>query len=191
MAMTQPDFDREHRAWAMLQWGSLLPVAPFCEELAAEQFYSKADNERARNALGRWSAQLDAEAAEVDSKSELGAYYELQRRGLIPKDEFFSPFKATAKKRDLTLHPKWGSQINTTTSTQTSYTDDLKHANQSAEASAGEPTQIRGHRGARLSIDRSNGSTQEPSSPLRGGARRDTGAAGRISNSSADDEEEI
>ena len=81
--------DKEERAYLLLQWASLAPLAPFDEELAESGFYTAVQGQRSNQALDAWDKENPYEQS-----SELKAFHELERRGVITQSDFFSPDKA-------------------------------------------------------------------------------------------------
>ena len=108
------DLDKEERAYALLQWGSPAPLAPFDEELAVQGFYSAAQRKRSDAALDEWE-----KSNPYETSSELSAFKELESIGVLTQADFYSPAKASRKPDGLSNSP----------APQTSYLDDLKQRN--------------------------------------------------------------
>ena len=109
--------DKEERAYLLLQWASLAPLAPFDEELAESGFYTSVQGQRSDQALDAWDKENPYEQS-----SELKAFHELERRGVITQSDFFSPDKAARCIRWIDPNdPSKGTNY-----TCTSYCDDLK-----------------------------------------------------------------
>ena len=120
--------DKEERAYLLLQWASLAPLAPFDEGLAESGFYTSVQKQRSDKALDDWDKENPYEQS-----SELKAFHELERRGVITQSDFFSPDKAA---RCIGwIGPKDPSKGEHTTCT--SYCDDLKAHNATARTQQG------------------------------------------------------
>ena len=88
--MTQSDWAKEERAYALLQWNPYSLPNEFDWELAALGHYSKLQTERSNKALDEFDS-----INERDASDELAAFRELERLGVYTQDDFFSPTKAT------------------------------------------------------------------------------------------------
>lgn len=108
----------EERAYKLLQWGYPAPLAPFDEALACDGFYSRIQKERSDKALDAF----DAEKESQKTLSELDAFRELCRLGVLTDQDLFSPDKA--QRRPRWIDPQFPSKGDRPTTT--SYTDDLK-----------------------------------------------------------------
>ena len=88
--LTVPPREREAewRAWEMLRFASLLPPAPFDEELASQGWYSKAYREHSDRGLA------EIEAKEKPPSAELAAFKQLEQMGVYDQSVFYSPAKA-------------------------------------------------------------------------------------------------
>ena len=84
-----PRIDKEERAYLLLQWASLSPLAPFDEELAEAGFYTSVQKQRSDQALNAWDKENPYEQG-----AELKAFHELERRGFYTQADFFSADKA-------------------------------------------------------------------------------------------------
>ena len=112
--------DKEERAYLLLQWASLAPLAPFDQELAESGFYTAVQGQRSDQALDAWDKENPYEQS-----SELKAFHELERRGVITQSDFFSPDKAARCIRWIDPNdPSKG-----TNCTCKSYSDELKADN--------------------------------------------------------------
>jgi hypothetical protein len=81
--------DKEERAYLLLQWASLAPLAPFDQELAESGFYTAVQGQRSDQALDAWDKENPFEQG-----TELKAFHELERKGVFTQSDFFSPDKA-------------------------------------------------------------------------------------------------
>ena len=72
----------------MLRFASLLPPAPFDEELASQGWYSKAYSEHSDRGLA------ELEAKEKPQSEELAAFHKLNDLGVLTQSDFYSPSKA-------------------------------------------------------------------------------------------------
>ena len=88
--LTVPPREREAewRAWELLRFASLLPPAPFDEELASQGWYSKAYREHSDRGLA------EIEAKEKPPSAELAAFKQLEQMGVYDQSVFYSPAKA-------------------------------------------------------------------------------------------------
>lgn len=84
-----PRIDKEERAYLLLQWASVAPLAPFDEGLAESGFYASVQRQRSDLALDAWDKENPYEQS-----SELKAFHELERKGVFTQSDFFSPDKA-------------------------------------------------------------------------------------------------
>jgi hypothetical protein len=80
--------EAEWRAWELLRFASLLPPAPFDEELASQGWYSKAYREHSDRGLA------EIEAKEKPPSAELAAFKQLEQMGVYDQSVFYSPAKA-------------------------------------------------------------------------------------------------
>ena len=116
--------DREERAYLLLQWASLAPLAPFDQELAESGFYTSVQRQRSDQALDAWDKENPFEQGK-----ELKAFHELERRGFYTQADFFSPDKAGGCVRWIDPNnPSKGEQ-----STCNTYTQELNAFNKRAE----------------------------------------------------------
>ena len=86
--LTVPARDAEWRAWEQLRFASLLPSAPFDEELAASGWYSAVYRHHSDKGLA------EIEAKEKPPSSELAAFKRLEEMGVYDQTVFYSPAKA-------------------------------------------------------------------------------------------------
>ena len=88
--LTVPPRERsaEWRAWEQLRFASLLPPAPFDEELAAQGWYSAVYREHSDRGLA------EIEAKEKPPSAELAAFKQLEQMGVYDQSVFYSPAKA-------------------------------------------------------------------------------------------------
>ena len=86
--MTQPNWDKEERAYALLQWNPYSLPNEFDWELAALGHYSRLQTERSNKALDEFDS-----INERDASDELAAFRELERLGVYTQADFFSPAK--------------------------------------------------------------------------------------------------
>ena len=86
--LTIPARDAEWRAWEQLRFASLLPSAPFDEELAASGWYSAVYRHHSDKGLA------EIEAKEKPPSSELAAFKRLEELGVLTESDFYSPAKA-------------------------------------------------------------------------------------------------
>lgn len=86
--LTIPARDAEWRAWEQLRFASLLPSAPFDEELAASGWYSAVYRHHSDRGLA------EIEAKEKPPSSELAAFKRLEEMGVYDQTVFYSPAKA-------------------------------------------------------------------------------------------------
>ena len=86
--LTVPARDAEWRAWELLRFASLLPSAPFDEELAASGWYSAVYRHHSDRGLA------EIEAKEKPPSSELAAFKRLEEMGVYDQTVFYSPAKA-------------------------------------------------------------------------------------------------
>ena len=86
--LTIPARDAEWRAWEQLRFASLLPSAPFDEELAASGWYSAVYRHHSDKGLA------EIEAKEKPPSAELAAFKQLEQMGVYDQSVFFSPAKA-------------------------------------------------------------------------------------------------
>ena len=86
--LTIPARDAEWRAWELLRFASLLPSAPFDEELAASGWYSAVYRHHSDKGLA------EIEAKEKPPSSELAAFKRLEEMGVYDQTVFYSPAKA-------------------------------------------------------------------------------------------------
>ena len=136
------DCEKEERAYALLQWGSPAPLAPFDEALAAEGFYTSVQRKRSNAALDEWDKNNPYE-----TKSELSAFKELESIGALTQADFYSPAKASREPNGLSNSP----------APQTSYLDDLKQRNRIQSGGV----QPDSERGISTSIHEGSQSTEE------------------------------
>ena len=80
--------DAEYRAWSMLRFASLLPPAPFDEELASQGWYSAVYKQHSDRGLA------EIEAKEKPQSEELAAFHKLNDLGALTNADYFSPTKA-------------------------------------------------------------------------------------------------
>ena len=80
--------DAEYRAWSMLRFASLLPPAPFDEELASQGWYSAVYRQHSDRGLA------ELEAKEKPQSEELAAFHKLNEMGVLTQSDFYSPSKA-------------------------------------------------------------------------------------------------
>jgi hypothetical protein len=90
MAIAMADMEKEERAYALLQWGAIAPLAPFNEALAADGFYSRVQKERSDKALDAF----DKEQEKSRPTTELDAFRQLCAWGVFTNSDFYSPEKA-------------------------------------------------------------------------------------------------
>ena len=88
--LTDPPREREAewRAWELLRVASLLPSAPFDEELAASGWYSTVYRQNSDRGLA------EIEAKEKPPSAELAAFKQLEQMGVYDQSVFYSPSKA-------------------------------------------------------------------------------------------------
>ena len=72
----------------MLRFASLLPPAPFDEELASQGWYSAVYRQHSDRGLA------ELEAKEKPQSEELAAFHKLNAMGVLTQSDFFSPSKA-------------------------------------------------------------------------------------------------
>lgn len=72
----------------MLRFASLLPPAPFDEELASQGWYSAVYKQHSDRGLA------ELEAKEKPQSEELAAFHKLNDLGVLTQSDFFSPSKA-------------------------------------------------------------------------------------------------
>ena len=87
--LTIPARDAEWRAWEQLRFASLLPSAPFDEELAASGWYSAVYRHHSDRGLA------EIEAKEKPPSSELAAFKQLEQMGVFTNDDLYLPSKAS------------------------------------------------------------------------------------------------
>ena len=89
--LTVPARERsaEWRAWEQLRFASLLPSAPFDEELAASGWYSAVYRHHSDKGLAEIDAQEKTQAVEVS------AFKELNRLGVLTENDYFLPSEAS------------------------------------------------------------------------------------------------
>ena len=87
--LTVPARDAEWRAWELLRFASLLPSAPFDEELAASGWYSAVYRHHSDRGLAEIDAQEKTQAVEVS------AFKELNRLGVLTENDYFLPSEAS------------------------------------------------------------------------------------------------
>ena len=126
--------DKEERAYLLLQWASLAPLAPFDEELAESGFYSAVQRQRSDQALDAWDKENPYEQS-----SELKAFHELERRGVITQSDFFSPDKAARSPRYIDPNDR----SKGTHSTSPSYADDLRSRATAKPSNGSRPSEPR------------------------------------------------
>lgn len=85
-----PDLSREYRAWELLQWVPFSLPSEFDEDLALQGHYTKLQKQRSDAALRQWGKDHPFDR----TGSELGAFLELESRGVYSQTHFFSPSKA-------------------------------------------------------------------------------------------------
>ena len=86
--LTIPAREPEYRSWELLRFASLLPSAPFDEELAASGWYSAVYRHHSDRGLA------EIEAKEKPPSSELAAFKRLEEMGVYDQTVFYSPAKA-------------------------------------------------------------------------------------------------
>ena len=152
--------EAEERAYQMLQWAALAPLAPFNEELASSGFYSRVQKERSDKALDAF----DAARSTQSTISELDAFRELCRLKVLSESDLYSPDKAQRRPRYLDpQNPGKGDHL-----TDTSYTDDLKRfkSQQQIQGATGGAIQTR------TSEEHRHGKTEDQKPRRRGGRPR-------------------
>ena len=99
------ELDKEYRAWELLRWSTPAPIAPFDETLADASYYSKVQFVRSEKALDDLNKAVDSiaivELKRTNPKTELEAYRELMRLGVLSEEVYFSPDKAAGRPRKL------------------------------------------------------------------------------------------
>lgn len=145
------DLKAEERAYALLQWGTPAPLAPFDEVLAVDGFYTRVQKQRSDAALDAWE-----QANPYETSPELAAFQELNSIGVLTQADFYTPAKASRKPDGFSNSP----------TPQTSYLDDLKQRNSLQPAAI----QRAGETGLPAAIQQGEGSTEEP----RRNGRRNT-----------------
>ena len=83
------DYDKEHRAWELLQWQIWSLPGEFDEDLAAKGYYTDLQRKRSDQALDAWDAEHPQQTS-----PELEAFKELERLGVYGQRTWFSPSKA-------------------------------------------------------------------------------------------------
>jgi len=99
------ELDKEYRAWELLRWSTPAEIAPFDEELADAGFYTKVQFVRSEKALDDANKAVDSvavvELKRTNPRTELEAFRELMRLGVLSEEVFFSPDKAAGRPRKL------------------------------------------------------------------------------------------
>ena len=165
------DLDKEERAYALLQWGSPAPLAPFNEELAVQGFYSNAQRKRSDAALDEWE-----KSNPYETSSELSAFRELESIGVLTQADFYSPAKASRKPDGFSNSP----------APQSSYLDDLKQhkSRQSVQESSTGVGGLRTSSRSGISGERLAISNEKPGRTSPGESGRNATTTGRLSQSS-------
>ena len=171
------ELDKEYRAWELLRWSTPAPIAPFDERLADAGFYTKAQRQRSDAALTAAQTHnthngLDTVAVvelKRDSpRTELEAFRELMRLGVLSEETFYSPDKAAGRPRKLP-----GSEQ--TKPTEETYLDRYKRHKRETEQAA---------RTSRSGNGKSHGSTQATRfsglRPARGGSDASNAESSRM-----------
>ena len=99
------ELDKEYRAWELLRWSTPAEIAPFDETLADASYYSKVQFVRSEKALDDLNKAVDSiaivELKRTNPRTELEAFRELMRLGVLSEEVFFSPDKAAGRPRKL------------------------------------------------------------------------------------------
>lgn len=86
-----PDLAAELRAYRLLQWQALAPLADFDEDLALTGYYTRLQRTRSDQAITAWRVDHPEETS-----PELAAFRELERLGVITQNDYYSPSKAAS-----------------------------------------------------------------------------------------------
>ena len=149
-----PRIDKEERAYLLLQWDSLAPLAPFDEELAESGFYTSVQKQRSDQALDAWDKEKPFEQGQ-----ELKAFLELEQKGFYKQSDFFSPDKAAGCIRWIDVNdPSKG-----THTTCNTYTEELNAFRQQSE---------RIQRDSQTSRQTVRDGNQQGFTPIKGSRRR-------------------
>ena len=97
------ELDKEYRAWELLRWSTPAEIAPFDEKLADAGFYTRVQRRRSDAALtaaqthkthNRLDSVAVVELKRDSPRTELEAFRELMRLGVLSEEVYFSPDKA-------------------------------------------------------------------------------------------------
>ena len=172
------ELDREYRAWELLRWSTPVPIAPFDETLADAGFYTSAQQVRSDAALDSIAV---IELKRDNPRTELEAFRELMRLGVLSEETFYSPDKAAGCPRKLP-----GSEQ--TKPTEETYLDRYKRHKRETEQAArtsrsgngeshgsAQATRFSGLRPARGGSDASNAESSRMGGTGKGRQRRRPG----------------